>query len=93
MVFRLSIFLFFFFLSFYFFYHGIYGTRGYIVKKNYQSRLVALNKELHQLSEERDRLANNVALLQRDIDPDLLEQLAWRLFRSIDPHKKVLMLP
>jgi len=34
-----------------------------------------------------------VSLLQENIDPDLMEQYMWLLFRNIDPKKKVILYP
>jgi hypothetical protein len=80
-------------LSGYFGAHAILGSRGILVWQEKQERVILLANTLKDLQMQRDRWLQKISLIQDAIDPDLLEQLAWTLFRLIDPQKRVILCP
>jgi len=91
MVFRLLSSALFLLIAGYLGYHGVYGQRGYYSWQAKKNQAEVLRKRYQSILFDKETLQNKVSLLQNDIDPDLLEQYAWFLFRYVDPEKKVLL--
>lgn len=91
MLFRWILSLFFLCVSGYLGYHGVYGQRGYNARRVLERKVSAAQKELAELQIQQTHLAQKVSLMQKNIDLDILEQLAWNMFRYISPGKKVIL--
>jgi cell division protein FtsB len=91
MVFRLLSSAVFLLIAGYLGYHGFYGQRGYYSWQTKKNQVEVLRKRYQSILFDKETLQNKVSLLQNDIDPDLLEQYAWFLFRYVDPENKVLL--
>ena len=78
-------------ISTYLGYHGLHGQRGYYTWQEKKNILAQLESKEKRLLGKLNTLRVKVSLLQKDIDPDLMEQYMWRLFRTIDPEKKVIL--
>lgn len=78
-------------LSGYFVYYAIHGPRGHHALQHRKKTLVGLEKEFFHLKKNHDFLEKRVQLLQDRIDPDLLEQLVWKMLRYIEPDKQVFL--
>jgi cell division protein FtsB len=72
-------------------YHGLHGHRGYYAWQEKKITLLQLTKREKSLANKNHILKKQVSLLQENIDLDLLEQYMWKLFRNIDPEKKVIL--
>ena len=93
MIFRWLAIAFFSMLSFYFGYHAHHGPRGYMAWQSKKKHASHLQAEYAKLSHEKNRLVTKVGLMQEKIDLDILEQLAWSIFRLVDPKKTVMIIP
>lgn len=91
MIFRLISSALFLLIAGYLGYHGFYGQRGYYSWQQKKTQIEGLKQHYETLLVDKEKLQNKVNLLQNEIDPDLLEQYAWFLFRYVDPEKKVLL--
>ncbi len=91
MLFRLISSFLFLMIAGYLGYHGVYGQRGYYAWQEKKIQAAVLKKRCQILLSEKEKLQNKVTLIQNEIDPDLLEQYAWFLFRYLDPERKVLL--
>ncbi len=80
-------------ISAYLGYHGLHGQRGYYVWQEKKQILTQLESKEKRLLQKWHALRVKVSLLQENIDPDLMEQYMWLLFRNIDPEKKVILYP
>lgn len=78
-------------LSFYLGYHAIWGERGFQVWQERQVQMMELEKTYSQALKRRNDMAAKVKLVQREVDQDILEQLAWTLFRFVSSKKKVIL--
>ncbi len=91
MLFRWISCAFFLSIALYLGYHSIYGQRGYHVRRELEHKVVESQKHLAKLRSQQAQLAQKVALMQKNIDLDILEQLAWTMFRYVSPEKKVIL--
>ena len=80
-------------ISAYLGYHGLHGQRGYYVWQEKKQILTQLEIKEKRLLQKLHALRVKVSLLQENIDPDLMEQYMWLLFRNIDPEKRVILYP
>lgn len=80
-------------ISAYLGYHGLHGQRGYYVWQQKKQILTQLETKEKRLLQKLHALRVKVSLLQENIDPDLMEQYMWLLFRNVDPEKKVILCP
>lgn len=78
-------------LTGYFSYHAFHGERGYFAWQQKKVHASALQKELIQFQAVKQSLSRKISLIHTHIDLDLLEQLAWLLFRAIEPNKRVIL--
>lgn len=85
--------VFFLWLSGFFFYHALYGQRGYLALLSKRQQLTLLKEEDKKLSQTHDSLARKISLMREEIDPDLLEQQAWGQLRQLKAGRIVLFLP
>jgi cell division protein FtsB len=60
----------------YFGFYAIWGNRGVLVLEDTQARLGIQQQSLTQLQDNRSRLEHRIALMEKDADPDLVEELA-----------------
>ena len=74
-------------------YHSLHGLRGYYAWQEKKVIFLHLENQQKDLLNKKHMLQNQANLLQDNIDLDLLEQYMWRLFRNIDPEKKVILYP
>jgi cell division protein FtsB len=60
----------------YFGFYAIWGNRGVLMLEDTQARLGIEQQNLAQLQDNRARLEHRIALMEKDADPDLVEELA-----------------
>ena len=60
----------------YFGFYAIWGNRGVLMLEDTQARLGIQQQNLAQLQDNRARLEHRIALMEKDADPDLVEELA-----------------
>lgn len=69
----------------------MWGERGFHAWQQRRIEKVDLEKKYAQALRRRNEIALKVKLVQKMMDRDLLEQLAWGLFRFVPQHKKVIL--
>ena len=74
----------------YFSYHAMYGPRGYVMLQEKTMLLRKAENELRKCKTAQDSLGQKVQLMWQNIDPDLLEQQAWRLLRQLPADRVVI---
>jgi cell division protein FtsB len=60
----------------YFGFYAIWGNRGVLELEDTQARLGIQQQNLAQFQDNRGRLEHRIALMEKDADPDLVEELA-----------------
>jgi cell division protein FtsB len=60
----------------YFGFYAIWGNRGVLALEDTQAGLGIQQQSLAQLQDNRARLQHRIALMEKDADPDLVEELA-----------------
>ena len=81
----------FLFFPFYIGYHSLYGSRGYFSLVEKKIECEELEKKYKNLCREKNTLEKKIELLQENIDSDLIEQYAWKLFRILDSKARVML--
>ena len=56
--------------------YAIWGNRGVLALEDTQAQLGIQQQQLAQLQDNRTRLEHRIALMEKDADPDLVEELA-----------------
>jgi cell division protein FtsB len=56
--------------------YAIWGNRGVLALEDTDAQLGIQQEQLSQLLENRHRLEHRIALMEKDADPDLVEELA-----------------
>jgi cell division protein FtsB len=56
--------------------YAIWGNRGVLSLEDTQAQLGIQQQQLAQLQDNRTRLEHRIALMEKDADPDLVEELA-----------------
>ncbi len=56
--------------------YAIWGNRGILALEDTQARLGIQQEQLAELEANRARLEHRIALMEKDADPDLVEELA-----------------
>jgi cell division protein FtsB len=56
--------------------YAIWGNRGVLSLEDTQAQLGIRQQQLAQLQDNRTRLEHRIALMEKDADPDLVEELA-----------------
>ena len=56
--------------------YAIWGNRGVLALVDTQAQLGIQQQQLAQLQDNRTRLEHRIALMEKDADPDLVEELA-----------------
>ena len=56
--------------------YAIWGERGLLTLEDTQAQLGIQQQQLAQLQDNRTRLEHRIALMEKDADPDLVEELA-----------------
>ncbi len=56
--------------------YAIWGNRGVLALEDTQAQLGIQQQQLAQLQDSRTRLEHRIALMEKDADPDLVEELA-----------------
>lgn len=79
-------------VSLYFFYHALYGQRGYNALLQKRMDLMVLKQKALYLEKNCTELQQKVELLEENIDEDLLEQQLWKKLCFLPGDKKVLLL-
>lgn len=79
-------------VSLYFFYHALYGPRGYNALVQKKTDLMILKQKFLYLEKNCKDLQQKVELLEENIDEDLLEQQLWKKLCFLSGEKRVLLL-
>jgi cell division protein FtsB len=56
--------------------YAIWGNRGVLALEDTQAQLGIQQQQLAQLQDSRTRLEHRISLMEKDADPDLVEELA-----------------
>lgn len=79
-------------LTGYFGYHLVHGKYGLNARHDLEMRISKLNLDLSHLTERRERLDRDVALMQPEqIDPDMLDEQARRVLNMARPEDLILL--
>lgn len=56
--------------------YAIWGNRGVLALEDTQAQLGIQQQQLSQIQDSRSRLEHRISLMEKDADPDLVEELA-----------------
>jgi len=56
--------------------YAIWGNRGILALEDTQAQLGVQQQQLSQIQDSRSRLEHRIGLMEKDADPDLVEELA-----------------
>jgi cell division protein FtsB len=56
--------------------YAIWGNRGILSLEDTQAKLGIQQQQLSQIQDSRNRLEHRISLMEKDADPDLVEELA-----------------
>ncbi|OJU72814.1 MAG: hypothetical protein BGO07_01185 [Alphaproteobacteria bacterium 40-19] len=72
-------------------YHGMYGRRGYMAWKQQRTIFLCKKDSVEKMERLKTRLLSKVQLMKEAVDPDLLEQLAFKVLRRLDSQKSIII--
>jgi cell division protein FtsB len=80
-------------LIIYFVYHALHGDRSIFEYRKLSSEVIIQQQKLDEINDEKAQYERRLSLVgERDIDPDLLDELARRKLGTLDQDEEMIIL-